>query len=201
VNVFTVYGMASSGNCHKVKLALDVLKLPYQWRETDIMKGESRTPQFLAMNSNGKVPTLQIDANTYLAESGAILWYLAEGTKLVPADKLARAQMLQWMFFEQYSHEPYIAVARFVRLFQKKPDDPRMPDLIKRGYKALDVMEAHLKAHALFAGERLSLADLALFGYTHKADEAGFDLAGYPAIRAWLERCYAQPGVTAMPAP
>ncbi|MCX8114743.1 MAG: glutathione S-transferase, partial [Burkholderiaceae bacterium] len=126
---FRVYGTATSGNCHKVRLALDLLRVAYRWHEVDIMKGESRTPQYLAMNPNGKVPLLQIDDHTWLAESNAILCYLADGTELWPGDRLTRAQALQWMFFEQYSHEPYIAVARFVRLFLKKPDDPRLPEL------------------------------------------------------------------------
>jgi glutathione S-transferase len=196
-----VYGMASSGNCHKVKLALEMLGLPYRWHEIDIMKGESRTPEFLAMNPNGRVPLLKIDEHTYLAESNAIICYLADGTPLWPGDRLQRAQVLQWMFFEQYSHEPYIAVARFVRVFQKRTDDPRMPELLKRGYAALDVMERHLASYNFFAAGRFSIADIALFAYTHKAHDGGFDLARYPAVRAWLDRCLAQPGVSAMPDP
>ena len=116
----TVYGTAASGNCHKVRMALDILGEPYEWREIDVLKGESRTPEFLAMNPNGKVPVLAIDGATFLPESNAILWYLGEGTKLVPDDRLARARVLQWMFFEQYSHEPAIAVARFIRRFLKR---------------------------------------------------------------------------------
>jgi glutathione S-transferase len=196
-----VYGMAASGNCHKVKLALDILRIPYRWHETDIMKGESRTPAFLRMNPNGRVPVLQIDTNTFLPESNAILCYLAEGSDLWPGDRLARAQALQWLFFEQYSHEPYIAVARFLRVFQKRADDPRMPDIMKRGYAALDVMQAHLARHPFFVGGRLTIADIALFAYTHKAEDGGFDLAGYPAVRAWLDRCLALPGMSTMPSP
>jgi len=195
-----VYGMAASGNCHKVKLALDLLKLPYRWHEIDIMKGESRTPEFLRMNPNGKVPVLQIDTNTFLAESNAILCYLADGTDLWPGDRLARAQALQWLFFEQYSHEPYIAVARFLRVFAGRPDDPRFPDLMKRGNDALAVMERHLRQHEFFVGRRLTIADLALFAYSHRAGEGGFDLAPYPSVQAWIERCLAQPGMSAMPA-
>ncbi len=196
-----VYGSAASGNCHKVKLALDVLNIPYRWHEIDVLKGETRTPEFLRMNPNGKVPLLQIDEHSYLPESNAILCYLADGTALWPGDRLARAQALQWMFFEQYSHEPYIAVARFICAFQKKTDDPRLPELRRRGYAALGVMDRHLAQHQFFAAERFSIADIALFAYTHKAADGGFDLASYPAVREWLDHCLAQPGVTAMPTP
>ncbi|MGH6611330.1 MAG: glutathione S-transferase family protein, partial [Burkholderiaceae bacterium] len=136
---YVVHGMASSGNCHKVKMVLEHLRLPYQWREIDTLKGETRTPSFLAMNPNGKVPVLQIDETTFLPESNAIMSYLAEGTSLIPDEKLERARAMQWMFFEQYSHETAIAVARFIRAFLKKHDDPRLPDLEKRGYIALGV--------------------------------------------------------------
>jgi glutathione S-transferase len=193
-----VYGMAASGNCHKVRLALDILRLPYRWHETDIMKGETRTPEYLRLNPNGKVPLLQIDANTFLAESNAILCYLADGTDLWPGDRLTRAQALQWLFFEQYSHEPCIAVARFLRVFARRPDDPRFPDLMKRGHAALAVMEGHLASHPFFAAGRLTIADIALFAYTHRADEGGFDLAPYPAVRAWIDRCLQQPGMSTM---
>jgi glutathione S-transferase len=193
--------MATSGNCHKVKLALDLLGLPYRWSEVDLMKGETRTPEFLAMNPNGKVPVLAIDGSTFLPESNAILCYLGEGTKLVPDDRLERARMLQWMFFEQYTHEPAIAVARFVRVFLRKNDDPRLPELVKRGHAALGVMEKHLGERDYFAGERLSLADLALFAYTHKAADGGFDLGPYPAVRAWLARITATPGISTMHTP
>lgn len=198
---YVVYGMAASGNCHKVKLALDLLGLPYQWREVDLMKGGTRTPEFLAMNPNGKVPVLAIDGSTFLPESNAILCYLGEGTKLVPEERLERARMLQWMFFEQYTHEPAIAVARFIRVFLRNDDDPRLPDLIKRGSAALGVMERGLAGRNFFAGDSLSLADLALFAYTHKAGDGGFDLGPYPAVRAWLARVAATPGISAMPTP
>ena len=198
---FTVYGTAASGNCHKVRLALDILGLPYKCREIDVVKGESRTPDFLAMNPNGKVPVLAIDDRTFLPESNAILWYLAEGSPLIPADRLDRARALQWMFFEQYSHEPAIAVARFIRCFLQKDDDPRLPELRRKGDQALAVMERHLMGHDWFAGNALSVADLALFAYTHKAGDGGFELTRYPAVSAWLARCRAQPGVTEMPTP
>jgi glutathione S-transferase len=191
--------MRASGNCHKVRLALDLLGLPYRWHEVDVLGGETRTPSFLAMNPNGKVPVLQIDDHTFLAESNAILCYLADGTRLWPGDRLARAQALAWMFFEQYSHEPYIAVARFVRRFLRRDDDPRLPELTRRGHEALAVMERHLARHAWFAAEQFSIADIALFAYTHRADEGGFDLASYPALRSWLDRCRALPGISEMP--
>lgn len=195
---YVVYGMAASGNCHKVRMALDLLGLPYSWQETDLMQGATRSPQFLAMNPNGKVPVLAIDGEVFLPESNAILWYLGEGTRLVPGERLARARMLQWMFFEQYTHEPSIAVARFIRVFAHRDDDPRLPDLLKRGHAALGVMEKHLADRDWFAGEALSLADLALYAYTHRAGDGGFDLAAYPAVRGWLGRVAATPGITEM---
>jgi len=196
---YQVFGMSSSGNCHKVRVALDLLELPYRWNEIDLMQGQTRTPQFLAMNPNGQVPVLQVAPDTFLTESGAILCYLADGSDLWPAEPLAHARVLQWMFFEQYSHEPYIAVARFVQVFLKQLDDPRLPELHRRGHRALSVMEHHLAGTDFFVGPRLSIADLALFAYTHRADEGGFDLTPYPAIRAWLARCERRPGVTLMP--
>lgn len=198
---FRVYGTAASGNCHKVKLALDLLGLPYRWHEVDVVRGDTRSAEFLAMNPNGQVPVLQVDDHTWLPESNAILCYLADGTALWPGDRLARAQALRWMFFEQYSHEPAIAVARFIRAFLKRGDDPRLPELMKRGERALGVMEQHLARQPFFTGDAFTIADIALFAYTHKAHEGGFDLAAYPAVRAWLDRCRAVPGVTEMPAP
>jgi glutathione S-transferase len=198
---FTVHGTAASGNCHKVRMALDILGLPYEWREIDMMKGETRTPAFLAMNPNGKVPVLEIDGAIFLPESNAILWYLGEGTRLIPGERLERARMLQWMFFEQYNHEPSIAVARFIRRFLKKDDDPRLPELKRKGDAALGVMEHHLAKREFFVGDAPTIADLALFAYTHKAADGGFDLRAFPAVAAWVARCLRQPGVTEMPSP
>ena len=195
-----VFGQSTSGNCHKVRVTCDILKIPYRWHEIDVTKGETRTPEYLAMNANGKVPLLQIDDHTFLPESNAILCYLADGTHLWPGDRLARAQALQWLFFEQYSHEPYIAVARFVRVFQKEHDDPRLPELLRRGYLALDVMEKHLANRRFFVGATFTIADIALFAYTHCAADGGFDLGRYPAISGWLARCLEQPGMSRMPA-
>lgn len=193
--MLTAYGMSDSGNCYKVKLALEQLQVPYRWVEVDSTKGGTRTPEYLAMNPNGKVPTLQLEDGSFLPESNAILWYLAEGTPLAPADRVTRARALQWMFFEQYSHEPYIAVARFI-LYYLPPDSPRRAELARlheRGAQALGVMETQLAKAPFFAGGRYSVADIALYAYTHCAADGGFDLAPYPSIRAWLERVRAQP--------
>jgi len=193
--MFTVYGMADSGNCYKVKLALEQLGKPYRWVEVDSTRGETRSKEFLARNPNGKVPTLQLEDGTHLPESNAILYYLAEGTPLLPADKLGRARALQWMFFEQYSHEPYIAVARSILRYQP-PESPRraeLPRLQERGNQALAVMEQHLSRNPFFAGTGYSVADIALFAYTHVAADGGFELKRYPAVSAWLARVRAQP--------
>jgi glutathione S-transferase len=195
LDMVTVYGMADSGNCYKVKLALEQLALVYRWMEVDSTKNATRTREFLAMNPNGKVPTLQLEDGSYLPESNAILFYLAEGTPLLPADKLGQARALQWMFFEQYSHEPYIAVARFI-LRYLPADHPRraeLPRLAERGHHALAVMEQHLAKEPYFAAGRYSVADIALYAYTHCAADGGFDLGRYPAVRAWLQRVRSQP--------
>ncbi|WP_248320907.1 MULTISPECIES: glutathione S-transferase family protein [unclassified Caballeronia] len=196
---YHVHGVSASGNCYKVRLALEQLNLPYVWHEVDMMHGATRTDAFRKLNPNGKVPVLVIDETTTLSESDAILCYLAEGSALLPDDRLERAQVLQWMFFEQYSHEPYVAVARFIREFLKQPDDPRLPEKTAGSYRALDVMEQHLASRTFFVGERYTVADIALYAYTHVADEAGLDLSRYPAIRAWLDRVRNQPGHVEMP--
>jgi glutathione S-transferase len=194
--MLTVYGMADSGNCYKVKLALEQLQLPYQWAEVNTTKGETRSAEFLACNPNGQVPTLELEDGQFLPESGAILCYLAEGTPLLPAERLAKARVLQWMFFEQYSHEPCIAVARAIQRYQP-PDSPRraeLPRLRERGDKALAVMQQHLNSSEYFAGSEYSIADIALYAYTHCAADGGFDLKRYPAVLAWLMRVKSQPG-------
>lgn len=190
-----VYGDVWSGNCYKVKLALTQLRTPFEWVPVDIMKSESRTPAFLAKNPNGRVPMLELDDGTCLAESNAILWYLAEGTPLVPDSKLARAQVLQWMFFEQYSHEPNIATSRYIIRYLGNPPEkkPALAARVEPGYAALGVMETHLKSNAWFAAGKYSIADIALYAYTHCAGEGGFDLGRFPAIRAWLARVESQP--------
>jgi glutathione S-transferase len=193
--MLTVYGMRDSGNCYKVKLALEQLALPYRWVEVDVMGGATRKPEFLAMNPNGKVPTLELEDGSFLPESNAILFYLAEDTPLLPESRIDRARVLQWMFFEQYSHEPYLAVARFIEKFLPA-DSPRradLPRLKKGGQQALAVMEKQLAREPFLAAERYTIADIALYAYTHCAADGGFDLGGYPALRAWLERVRAQP--------
>ena len=191
-----IYDFTGSGNGYKTWLLASQLGLPFRRIECDILKGKTRTPEFLKKNPNGRIPTLELDDGTFLFESGAILWYLAEGTPFAPADRLARARTLQWMFFEQYSHEPFIAVARFWKHFFDKPtpqQEAALPDIMKKGYAALDVMEKHLATRSFFVDERYGLADIALYAYTHVADEGGFDLANYPAIDAWMARVAAQP--------
>jgi len=199
--MYRVYGMAESGNCHKVRVTLDMLGLPYQWTETDLFQGKTRTPEFLAMNPNGKIPVLEIEPGNYLPESNAIICYLAEGTRLMPSDKLGRARVLQWMFFEQYSHEPYIAVARFLRKLHRDPESQRAlaDSKMEGGYRALGIMEGHLSHSRFFVGDRPTVADIALYGYTHVAPDGGFDLKRFPSVCAWLDRVASQPGCSAMP--
>ena len=197
-----VYGMSASGNCHKARMALEALARPYAWTEIDPALGGTRTPEFLAMNPNGKVPVLEIEPGTYLPESNAILWYLADGTPLLPSGTLQRAQVLQWLFFEQYSHEPYIAVARSLRKFHPDPESQRAlaESKMNGGYRALEVMEDRLAQEPFFVGGRYSIADIALYAYTHVAGDGGFDLGRFPAVRAWLDRVRAQPRYAALPA-
>jgi glutathione S-transferase len=199
----TLYGFSPSGNCHKVRLLLAQLGRPYRWVETDSSRGATRTPEFLALNPNGKVPLLVLDDGRTLAESNAMLCWLADGTDFVPADAWQRAQALSWMFFEQYSHEPCVAVARFIRGWTPA-DSPRraeLPKLRERGHQALAVMERHLLGAPWFTGPRYGIADIALFAYTDVAGEGGFDLAPYPALRDWLARVRATPGFVAMAPP
>ncbi|OOG65068.1 glutathione S-transferase [Rhodanobacter sp. B04] len=198
--MITIYGMRASGNCYKLQLLLDQLDREYRWVEVDSAHGATRTPEYLAKNPNGKVPLLQLEDGRLLAESDAILCYLAEGTPFLPDDRWLRAQALQWLFFEQYSHEPYIAVARFIRgwLPAEHPRQADVPGLLQRGAQALAVMEQHLQQHDWFVGGHYGIADIALYAYTHCAGDGGFDLAAYPAISAWLERVRRQPGHTPM---
>ena len=190
-----LYDYLPSGNGYKVRLLLTQLEIPFERIELDIVTGETRTPEFLAINPNGRIPTLEIEPDKLLSESNAIMSYLAEGTPFLPNDRYARAQLLQWMFFEQYNHEPNIATSRYwiqhleltaerkAGLEQKRP----------LGYAALAVMEQHLATRSFFVNEQYTIADIALYAYTHVADEGGFDLSRYPAIRAWLERVRTQP--------
>lgn len=191
-----LYDYLISGNGYKVRLLLTQLAIPFERIELNITKGETRTPEFLRKFPNGRIPAVELDDGKLLFESNAIISYFAEGTPFMPADRFQRAQILQWLFFEQYSHEPYIASVRYLVMH---PDvaDPRRAILDSmmrpRGYDALGVMEGHLKSREWFVGERYSIADIALYAYTHVTDEGGFDLADYPATRAWLERVKSQP--------
>ena len=194
--MLTLYDNLSSGNGYKVRLTLHQLAIPYTRIELDIDKRETRTPRFLAKNPNGRIPTLELDDGSYLPESNAIIFYLADATALLPSDRLARAQVLQWMFFEQYSHEPNIATSRYwlTHGFEITPERQTMLETKKKaGQDALVVMEQHLQRHPFFVGERYSIADIALYAYTHVAEEGGFALAPYSAIRAWLARVAQQP--------
>ncbi len=193
--MLTLYDYLDSGNGYKIRLLLALLEQPYRWVQLDIMKGETRTPEFLAKNPNGRIPALELDDGTCLAESDAILWYLAEGTPFLPAERTQRAQVLQWMFFEQYSHEPYVATPRFI-LKHLPADAPRRAELPKRleqGRAALGVMERHLAGRRYFVGERYSIADMALYAYTHVAHEAQLDLTPFREVRTWLDRVAGQP--------
>ncbi|WP_339406337.1 glutathione S-transferase family protein [Pseudomonas helleri] len=195
-----VYGDYNSGNCYKVKLMLHLLGLEYQWHAIDILKGEAQTPAFLAKNPNGKVPVLELEDGTCLWESNAILNFLADGSEFLPSEPRLRTQVLQWQFFEQYSHEPYIAVARFIEFYLGLPPE-RLEEYRKlqtRGYKALDVMEQQLGRTPFLVGEHYSIADVTLYAYTHVAHQGGFDLSAYPAITAWLERVASHPRHVAM---
>ncbi len=193
--MFRVYGDINSGNCYKVKLLLHHLDLPHTWVHVDILAGETRAPGFLALNPNGKIPVLECDDGRCLFESNAILNFLAQGTPYLPADPWLRAQVLQWQFFEQYSHEPYIAVARFIARYLGLPESRRAEYESRRtgGERALAVMEGQLRERDWFVGGTLTIADISLYAYTHVAGEGGFDLSHYPAIRAWLARVAAQP--------
>jgi glutathione S-transferase len=196
--MFTLYSMQRSGNSYKVRLALSQLSIAYRLVEIDILRGETRTPEFLAINPNGHIPLLEVAAGRYLAESGAILWYVAGGTPLVPDDRLVRGEMLQWMFFEQHSLEPYLGAAHFwLALVKRGGRDLQMHALeewTERGYQALRVMDRHLATSDFFAAGRYTIADIALYAYAHVAHEIGYDLTGFPAVRAWLKRVAGQPG-------
>jgi glutathione S-transferase len=190
-----LYDYLPSGNGYKVRLLLTQLGIPFERIELDILKGTTRTPEFLQKNLNGRIPVVELEDGGFLAESNAILFYFADGTSFLPADRRPRAQVLQWMFFEQYSHEPNIATSRFWLQHLELTPERKAALAQKRplGYAALDVMEKHLTGRSFFVGEQCSIADIALYAYTHVANEGGFDLAEYPNIRAWLERVRSQP--------
>ncbi|MDI4665101.1 glutathione S-transferase family protein [Xanthobacter autotrophicus] len=194
--MLTLYSTQASGNSYKVRLMLAQLGRPFRLVEVDIFAGENRTPEFLARNPEGRVPLLEVDGR-FLAESNAILFYLAEGTRFLPADAFDRAEVLRWMFFEQHSHEPGIAAARFWLKQVRGGRDLRTHDVdrwMEEGYAALKVMERHLEGRRFFVGEALTIADMALYAHTHVAEEGDFSLRSFPNVRAWLERVAAQPG-------
>ena len=195
-----IFGDSRSGNCYKLQLACANLGIEYDWQEVDVMSGETRSDEFLAMNPNGKVPVARLPDGRYLSESNAILYYLAEGTPLAGSNAFERANILRWMFFEQYSHEPYIAVVRFVVRFLGNPEERRADVEARRqqGYRALDVMEKVLTEHPFMAEDRYTIADIALYAYTHVAADGGFELSGYPRIRKWLARVAQQAGYVPM---
>jgi len=191
-----LYENAASGNCYKVRLLLAHVGLSYERRSVDVLDRTNRPELLGGLNPSLRVPTIVFDDGRSLGESGAILWYFGEGTRFVPDDRYSRAQVLQWMFFEQYDHEPAIAVARFWLALSGDPDAyvDRLPEKHAAGYRALDAMERQLDRKTWLVADAMSLADIALYAYTHVAGEGGFDLARYPAIRAWLGRVAAEPG-------
>jgi len=193
--MLALYDYLDSGNGYKVRLLLTQLGIPFTLIEVDILKGETRTAEFLQKNPNGRIPVLQLENGQFLAESNAILCYLAEGSSFLPTDRYERAQVLQWMFFEQYSHEPNIATSRFwLRHLEITPERQiALEQKQQLGYAALDVMEKHLAERSFFVGNRYTVADIALYAYTHVAHEGGFVLDNYPRVRAWLELVRTQP--------
>ncbi len=195
--MYTLYSMQGSGNCYKLRLMMAQLGIIFHIEDIDILKGESRSENFLKLNPNGKVPVLVLPDGRVITESNAALFYLAKGSPWLPEGRYEQAQLLQWMFFEQYSHEPYIAVARFwlaIAPDGRAQKTAELPIWHERGYQALDVMEQHLEGNEFFVGNRYSITDIALYAYTHMAHEGDFDLSSYPAINDWLERVREQPG-------
>jgi len=195
-----VYGDMRSGNCYKIALVTALLDIAHQWVAVDILAGETRTAQFTAKNPNAKIPLLELDDGRVLWESNAIIDFLARGSELLPEDPFLQAQVLQWQFFEQYSHEPYIAVARFIAKYLGLPENRQAEYASKQagGHKALGVMESRLAEYPFLVGSHLSVADISLYAYTHVAHEGGFDLSGYPGVQAWLARVAAQPRYVGM---
>ena len=198
--MYTLHGMTGSGNCYKPALLMTQLGIDFRWVEVDLLNGATRTPAFLAKNPNGKVPLLELPDGRRLAESNAMLCYLAEGSALLPAERYARAKVFEWLFFEQYSHEPYIATVRFWVHYLNDAEGRRekIAEAMPRGYAALAVMEQQLARMPFLAGDTYTIADIALYAYTHVAHQGGYVLDDYPAIRAWLDRVAQQPGFVAM---
>ena len=198
--MYQVYGDMISGNCYKIKLLMSFLSIPHEWTHVDILAKETDTVEFLEMNPNAKIPVLKIDSTTYLTESNAILNFLAEDTNFLPDSGIERARVLEWQFFEQYSHEPYIAVARFINKFLGLPEDKVELYHSKQagGHQALAILENHLTENDYLVGDQATIADISLYAYTHVADEGGFDLSKYPNIQAWFSRIESIPGYISM---
>ncbi len=201
--MIVLYDSPISGNCYKVRLLLAHLRIPYERRSVDVVDRSDPREALAGLSPTRRVPALVLDDGRPLAESNAILWYVGEGTRFVPDDRYDRARTLQWMFFEQYEHEPAIAVARFLKTYSGRPEvwEAQRDQLTKRGVKALDALEDGLGEREWLAGHAMTIADIALYAYTHVADEGGFSLDEYPAIRAWLDRVAGQPGHVAISAP
>ena len=195
-----IYGDKRSGNCYKLELLTSILELQHEWIDVDILKGETRSPWFLEKSPNGKIPILELNDGRVLSESNAIMHYLAANSSLIPTSQFSFASLLQWQFFEQYSHEPYIAVARYINIYLGMPEARRVEFESKQagGYRALAVMESQLKNTPFLLGDTLSLADISLFAYTHVAHEGGFDLSAYSAIRNWISLIQSQKGFVKM---
>jgi glutathione S-transferase len=189
-----LYNSQVSGNCYKVRLLLEQLGIPYERVELDVADRSNRAEVLGGKNPALRVPTIELDDGRPLGESNAIMWYFADGTEYVPSDPFERAQVLQWLFFEQYSHEPFVAVARRWLMFNEAPSEEALAERQARGYLALDAMNAHLTARDFLVGNRYSIADIGLYAYTHVADEGGFDLCRYDAITTWIDRVRDQPG-------
>lgn len=195
-----IYGDVFSGNCYKLKLACAILSIPHEWIAVDILKGESLTESFLAMNPVGKIPVLETNEGEFLSESNAILYYLARDSKLWPEEKVAQTRVLQWQSFEQYSHEPNIAVARFILHYLKMPDERKAEyqSKLKPGHRALNTMEKTLSESPYLVGNNCTIADISLYAYTHVAHEGGFDLGNYAGINGWLKRIVSMDGYVGM---
>ena len=192
--MFTLSEYSPSGNCYKARLLLTQLNIAFDRTEINILQGKSRTPEFLVKNPNGRIPVLEIAPGKFLFESNAIMFYLSEETEFFPTDKFERAQVMQWLFFEQYSHEPFIATSRFWYLIGKAEEyQEALQQKQAPGYAALGVMEQHLAENEFFVGDRYTIADIGLFAYTHVAGEGGFDLTRFPAIQTWIDRVKNQP--------
>ncbi|MEM7207356.1 MAG: glutathione S-transferase family protein [Pseudomonadota bacterium] len=198
--MYTVFGDPLSGNCHKVRLVLEHLRLAYEWKDIGVTTGETGSSEFRAMNPVGQVPVLALPNGEYLSQSNAIMHYLAHGSELLPADPIELARVLEWLYFEQYSHEPVIATVRFWIYYLDAEDEyaDKIAECRPKGYAALDVMEQHLKHSSFLAAGRYTIADAGLFAYTHVAHQGKYDLSAYPAIRDWLARVEAQPGFVPM---